>query len=89
MIDSTEAEKLAFKFLTSEWNVPLKDRDWFTVISSRTLGEDGICCLCKSVREWDLLAEEYRLYRFLTIRENVSLTMNSLRPLEIQKPTAI
>ena len=41
MIDSTEAEKLAFKFLTSEWNVPLKDRDWFTVISSRTLGEDG------------------------------------------------
>jgi hypothetical protein len=41
MIDSTEAEKLAFEFLTNEWHVPLKDRDWLTVISSRTLGEDG------------------------------------------------
>ncbi len=41
MIDSTEAEKLAFKFLTSEWNVPLEERNWFTVISSRTLGGDG------------------------------------------------
>lgn len=28
--------------------------------------ENGVCSLCKSVREWDLLAEEYRLYRFLT-----------------------
>ena len=41
MINSTEAEKLAFEFLTGEWNVPLEDQDWFTVISSRTLGEDG------------------------------------------------
>ncbi len=28
MIDSTEAEKLAFEFLTKEWNVPLEERDW-------------------------------------------------------------
>ncbi len=41
MIDSTEAQKLAFEFLTSEWNVPSEDRDWFKVISARTLGEDG------------------------------------------------
>lgn len=41
MIDSTEAEKLAFEFLTNEWNVPAEDRDWFTVVSTRTLGEDG------------------------------------------------
>ncbi len=41
MLDSTEAEKLAFTFLTNEWNVPSKDRDWFTIISSSTLGEEG------------------------------------------------
>lgn len=28
--------------------------------------ENGVCSLCPRVREWDLLAEEYRLYRFLT-----------------------
>ncbi len=27
---------------------------------------DGICSPCKPVREWHLLEEEYRLYRFLT-----------------------
>ncbi len=41
MIDSTEAKKLAFEFLTSEWNVPSEDRDWFTVISTNPLGEEG------------------------------------------------
>jgi hypothetical protein len=41
MIDSTEAQKIAFEFLTSEWNVPAQERDWFTVMSSLTLGEDG------------------------------------------------
>ncbi|MGF1479938.1 MAG: hypothetical protein ACFB4I_10655 [Cyanophyceae cyanobacterium] len=41
MINSTEAEKLAFEFLTSEWHVPAEDRNWFTVLSTRTLGEDG------------------------------------------------
>jgi predicted metal-dependent enzyme (double-stranded beta helix superfamily) len=30
------------------------------------LTEDGICQPCKSVREWELLREEYRFYRFLT-----------------------
>ncbi len=41
MIDSTEAEKLALTFLTHEWSVPSEDRDWFTVRSSCTLGEEG------------------------------------------------
>ena len=41
MITSTEAEKLAFEFLTKEWNIPPEDKDWFTVISSSSLGEDG------------------------------------------------
>ncbi|MGF1479939.1 MAG: cupin domain-containing protein [Cyanophyceae cyanobacterium] len=34
--------------------------------------ENGVCSLCKSVREWDLLAEEYRLYRFLTEVEDMT-----------------
>ncbi|XWK91196.1 MAG: cupin [Phormidium sp.] len=30
------------------------------------LTDDGICQACKAVREWELLREEYRFYRFLT-----------------------
>lgn len=41
MISSTEAEQLAFEFLTSQWNVPSQDRSWFTIVSTRSLGEDG------------------------------------------------
>ena len=41
MIDSKVAEKLAFDFLTSQWSVPQPDRDWFAIVASRTLGEDG------------------------------------------------
>lgn len=41
MIDSTEAQLLAFEFLTSEWNIPLQDRDWFGIVATRSLGEDG------------------------------------------------
>ncbi|MEM7759615.1 MAG: cupin [Cyanobacteria bacterium P01_A01_bin.40] len=45
----------------------MKTADWL-------VKEDGICYLCKSVREWDLLAEEYRLYRFLTeVEDNLRL----------------
>ncbi|MEM8831021.1 MAG: cupin [Cyanobacteria bacterium P01_G01_bin.19] len=43
----------------------MKTADWL-------VKEDGICCLCQSVREWDLLAEEYRLYRFLTEAEDLT-----------------
>jgi predicted metal-dependent enzyme (double-stranded beta helix superfamily) len=43
----------------------MKTADWL-------VKEDGVCCLCKSVREWDLLAEEYRLYRFLTEAEDIT-----------------
>lgn len=42
----------------------MKTADWL-------VKEDGVCYLCKSVREWDLLAEEYRLYRFLTEVEDI------------------
>ncbi len=41
MIASKEAKKLALEFLTHEWNVPLADQNWFTVISCNPLGEDG------------------------------------------------
>ncbi|MBE9228860.1 cupin [Phormidium sp. LEGE 05292] len=30
------------------------------------LNDDGTCQICKPVREWELLREEYRFYRFLT-----------------------
>ncbi len=43
----------------------MKTADWL-------VKEDGVCLLCKSVREWDLLAEEYRLYRFLTEVEDIT-----------------
>ncbi len=42
----------------------MKTADWL-------VKEDGVCRLCKSVREWNLLAEEYRLYRFLTEVEDI------------------
>lgn len=42
----------------------MKTADWLVT-------EDGICRLCKSVREWDLVTEEYRLYRFLTEVEDI------------------
>ena len=42
----------------------MKTADWL-------VREDGICCLCKSVHDWNLLAEEYRLYRFLTEVEDL------------------
>lgn len=42
----------------------MKILDWL-------LTENGICSPCKSVREWDLITNEYRLYRFLTEVEDV------------------
>ena len=41
MIDSQTAEKLAFDFLTSQWSVPVADRNWFAIAAIRSLGEDG------------------------------------------------
>lgn len=37
----------------------MKSKDWL-------LTSDGQCQACKTVREWDLLREYYRFYRFLT-----------------------
>ncbi|MBH8565455.1 cupin [Nostoc sp. CENA67] len=42
----------------------MKGRDWLVT-------EDGQYQACKSVRAWDLLRENYRLYRFLTEVEDV------------------
>ncbi len=42
----------------------MKGSDWL-------IKEDGKFCLCKSVQEWNLLTEEYRLYRFLTEVEDL------------------
>ncbi|MCC5645597.1 cupin [Nostoc sp. CHAB 5824] len=42
----------------------MKGRDWL-------LTGDGDYQVCKSVRAWDLLRENYRLYRFLTEVEDV------------------
>lgn len=42
----------------------MKGRDWL-------LTGDGQYQACKSVRAWDLLRENYRLYRFLTELEDV------------------
>ncbi|MDJ0632012.1 MAG: cupin [Xenococcaceae cyanobacterium MO_188.B29] len=51
----------------------MKTADWL-------VKEDGVCRLCKSVREWDLLAEEYRLYRFLTeVEDNIRLAATEER----------
>lgn len=51
----------------------MKTADWL-------VKEDGICRLCKSVREWNLLAEEYRLYRFLTeVEDNIRLAATEER----------
>jgi predicted metal-dependent enzyme (double-stranded beta helix superfamily) len=42
----------------------MKGRDWF-------VNGDGHYEACQSVRVWDLLRENYRLYRFLTEMEDV------------------
>ncbi|MBZ8180823.1 cysteine dioxygenase family protein [Oscillatoria salina] len=42
----------------------MKSKDWL-------VKEDGKCLACETVREWDLLRNEYRLYRFLTEVEDV------------------
>ncbi|MBK1986291.1 cupin [Sphaerospermopsis aphanizomenoides BCCUSP55] len=42
----------------------MQGKDWF-------VGGDGQHQVCKSAREWDLLRDNYRLYRFLTEVEDV------------------
>ncbi len=42
----------------------MQGRDWF-------VNDDGQYQVCKSTRIWDLLKEDYRLYRFLTEVEDV------------------
>ncbi|MFP4008752.1 MAG: cupin [Spirulinaceae cyanobacterium] len=42
--------------------------------------ENGICAPCKRVRDWDLVAAEYRLYRFLTeVEDALRLAADSNR----------
>ncbi|MGF1490703.1 MAG: cupin [Prochloraceae cyanobacterium] len=42
----------------------MSDRDWL-------VKKEGKCTPCKSGREWDLLRENYRFYRFLTELEDI------------------
>jgi predicted metal-dependent enzyme (double-stranded beta helix superfamily) len=42
----------------------MQGKDWFAA-------EDGQHQVCKSAREWDLLRDNYRLYRFLTEVEDI------------------
>lgn len=40
--------------------------------------ENGVCSPCKRVRDWNLVAEEYRLYRFLTeVEDGIRAATNS------------
>lgn len=41
MIDLTKAQEIALDFLAREWVIPPEDRDFFTILSSHSLGEDG------------------------------------------------
>lgn len=36
---ATEAETIALNFLAQEWNVPADDREWFTALNARFIGE--------------------------------------------------
>ncbi|BAZ06615.1 cupin [Calothrix sp. NIES-3974] len=42
----------------------MKNKDWLVT-------DDGSFVLCQSARKWDLLQENYRLYRFLTELEDI------------------
>ena len=52
----------------------MQGKDWF-------IPESGRHQLCKAAREWDLLREKYRLYRFLTEVED-TLPQNNLNNVE-------
>ena len=54
----------------------MKARDWL-------VSGDGNYELCKSVRPWDLLQDNYRLYRFLTEVEDA---LNGLEDEYIKLP---
>lgn len=38
-LTSTNAEKLALKFLIEEWGISLEHQEWFTILDSRAVGE--------------------------------------------------
>ncbi len=38
LLNSTDAAKIALEFLMSEWSIPEKYQEWFTIFSSRLLG---------------------------------------------------
>ncbi|MEB3357939.1 MAG: hypothetical protein VKK04_14525 [Synechococcales bacterium] len=38
-LTSNDAAAIAFHFLTNEWELAPEERDWFTVLSSRLVGE--------------------------------------------------
>ncbi|HAG82737.1 MAG TPA: hypothetical protein DCL61_16625 [Cyanobacteria bacterium UBA12227] len=38
-LTANHAEQLALNFLMDDWKVPHEDREWFTVLTSRPIGE--------------------------------------------------
>ncbi len=39
LLTSTDAGEIALEFLMAEWNLSDNDREWFTVVDSRLIGE--------------------------------------------------
>lgn len=39
LLTATDAGKIALDFLIAEWNLSEADREWFTIFSSRLIGE--------------------------------------------------
>jgi hypothetical protein len=40
LLNAAEASKIALDFLFEEWSIDQEDKDWFTVISCRPVGEN-------------------------------------------------
>ena len=39
LLTSTDAGQIALEFLMAEWNISDDDREWFTIVSSRLVGQ--------------------------------------------------
>ncbi len=39
LLTATDAGQIAFEFLMADWNISEYDREWFTIVNSRLVGE--------------------------------------------------
>jgi len=39
LLTATDAGQIAFEFLMADWNISEHDREWFTILNSRLIGE--------------------------------------------------